>query len=83
MSKTDATPEKQNRQVAREKSYRSVTASQHLFNLFVLKNWVKLARHSSVGAHYPLKPFARHCSMRTRKVRMKNDENCKSSLGDR
>jgi hypothetical protein len=32
MSKTDATPEKQNGQVAREKTYKSVTVGQNLFN---------------------------------------------------
>jgi hypothetical protein len=70
MSKTDATPEKQNRQVAREKSYRPVTDGRNLFNLLLLKTWVKLARHSSVGSLYP-QPLARHCSMRTKSVRMK------------
>jgi hypothetical protein len=57
MSKTDATPEKQNRQVAREKSYRAVTDAQNLFNLLLLKTWVKLARHSSFGSLYPLASF--------------------------
>jgi hypothetical protein len=38
MSKNDATPEKQNRQVARSKSCKSVTAGQNSFNLLALKS---------------------------------------------
>ena len=66
MSKTDATPEKQNRQVAREKSYKSVPAGQNFFNLLVLKNRVKRSASRVCQCILPVGTLARHCSTRTR-----------------